>query len=66
MRFMAVRGEMLINAADKGWPRMMANIAFLKALHGNVMREFKADRKGMHKGKRKAQEEQTIERDNSL
>jgi hypothetical protein len=45
--------EMLINAADKGWPLMIANIAFLKALNRNVVREFKSDRKETHWGKRK-------------
>jgi hypothetical protein len=45
--------EMLINAADKGWPRMMANIAFLRALNRNVVREFKTGRKETHWGKRK-------------
>ena len=50
--------EMMINAADKGWPLMMANIAFLKALNRNVVREFKTDRKETHWGKRKLKRDQ--------
>jgi hypothetical protein len=45
--------EMLINAADRGWPRMMAHIAFLRALHRIVVRESIPDRNETHWGKRK-------------
>jgi hypothetical protein len=45
--------EMLINAADNGWPLIMANIALLRALNRNVVREFKSGRKETHWGKRK-------------
>jgi hypothetical protein len=38
---------------SRGGDTMMARIGVLKALHRNLVREFKTDRKETHWGKRK-------------
>jgi hypothetical protein len=42
---------------SRGGDTMMARIGVLKALHRNVVREFKTDRKETHWGKRKLKRE---------
>jgi hypothetical protein len=50
--------EALILVADLGGPTMFARIGVLKAVHRDVAREFKSDRKETHWGKRKLKRDQ--------
>jgi hypothetical protein len=45
--------EALILVAENGGPTTMARIGVMRALNRHVVREFNADRKDTHWGKRK-------------